>query len=56
AEWIDVKLESNLKDAAQFEDLVRETFKLKARVTVVEDGDLPRDGVLVSDLRESIVG
>ena len=55
AEWIDVKLESKLKDAGQFEDLVRETLKLKARVTVVGDGDIPRDGILVSDLRENAV-
>ena len=56
AEWIDVKLESNLKDASQFEALVRETLKLKTRVTVVDDGDLPRDGILVSDSRENVAG
>ena len=50
-EWIDVKLESNLKDATQFEELVRETLKLKARITIVDEGDIPRDGILVSDLR-----
>lgn len=55
-EWIDVKLESNLKDAGQFEDLVRETLKLKARITVVNGGDIPRDGILVSDLRENVAG
>ena len=56
AEWIDVMLESNLKDAAQFETIVRETLKLKARITIVDDGDIPRDGILVSDLRENIAG
>jgi len=55
-EWIDVKIESNLKDAKQFEDLARETLKLKTRVTVVDNGELPRDGILVSDLRENVAG
>ena len=45
-----------MKDAGQFEELVRETLKLKARVTVVDDGDIPRDGVLVADLRENVAG
>ena len=53
-EWIDVKLESGLNDAAQFEQLVQETLKLKARITIVDQGDLPRDGILVADLRESV--
>lgn len=56
AEFIDVKLESNTKDAGQFDDLVRESLKLKARVTVVDVGAIPRDGVLVSDLRENLTG
>jgi hypothetical protein len=56
AEQIDVMLESSLKDAEQFETIVRETLKLKARVTVVDDGNLPRDGILVSDLRENVAG
>jgi len=51
-EWIDVKLESSLKDTKHFEDLVREILKLKARISVFDEGDLPRDGILVSDLRE----
>ncbi len=55
AERIDVKLESNLKDAEQFNALVQETLKLKARITVVDEGDIPRDGILVSDLRENVV-
>jgi phenylacetate-CoA ligase len=56
AEWIDVMIESNMKDAEQFENIVRETLKLKTRVTVVNEGDLPRDGILVSDMRENIAG
>ncbi len=56
AEWIDVKLESTLKDAGQFESLVQEILKLKARITVVDAGAIPRDGILVSDLRESVTG
>lgn len=56
AEWIDVMIESNMKGAEQFENIVRETLKLKTRVTVVNDGDLPRDGILVSDMRENIAG
>ena len=53
-EWIDVKLESKLKDAEKFEEIVRETLKLKARITIVDDGGIPRDGILVSDLRENV--
>ena len=53
-EWIDVKLESSLKDVGQLEELVRETLKLKARINVVDDGELPRDGILVADLRENV--
>ncbi|MDB4222527.1 AMP-binding protein [Granulosicoccus sp.] len=56
AEWIDVMIESNMKGAEQFENIVRETLKLKTRVTVVNDGDLPRDGILVSDMRDNIAG
>jgi hypothetical protein len=55
-EWIDVQLESKVKDTAQFEDLVRETLKLKARITVVDDGKIKRDGVLVADLRKNVAG
>ena len=55
-EWIDVKLESKLKDAEKFEQIVREILKLKARITIVNEGGIPRDGILVSDLRENVPG
>ena len=48
---IEVKLECTSGDASEFEALVLETFKLRSRVTMVPPGTLPRDGVLVSDLR-----
>lgn len=48
---IDVKLECKSGAVADLEELVRETLKLRSRVTMVEPGSLPRDGVLVSDLR-----
>ena len=55
-EWVDVQLESRVKEATQFEELVKETLKLSARVTVVDDGAIARDGVLVADLRENVAG
>jgi phenylacetate-CoA ligase len=48
---IDVKLESNAAEASVFEGIVKETLKLRANVTVVPVGSLPRDGILVADLR-----
>lgn len=48
---INVKLESEL-DADTFGDLVQETLNLRANIICVEPGSLPKDGVLVSDLRE----
>ncbi len=50
---IDVKLECISGSAADFETLVQETFKLRSRITMVPPGSLPRDGILVSDLRGS---
>jgi phenylacetate-CoA ligase len=50
---IDVKLECSSGSAADFETLVQETFKLRSRITMVPPGSLPRDGILVSDLRGS---
>lgn len=51
-EHIDVKIESSVKEPAQFAEWVRESLKLKTRITVVDNGHIPRDGVLVADLRE----
>lgn len=48
---INVKLESEL-DAEAFSDLVRESLNLRANIICVEPGSLPKDGILVSDLRE----
>lgn len=53
-EHIDVKLECSQSDSSQFEQLVQETLKLKARISVVKTGELPRDGILVADLREQV--
>ncbi len=48
---IEVKLESATKAPQDFETTVREAIKLSSRITIVEVGSLPRDGILVSDLR-----
>jgi phenylacetate-CoA ligase len=50
---IDVKLECTEGSTQDFQDLVQEVLKLRCRVTKVEPGSLPRDGILVSDLRET---
>jgi len=49
---IEVKLESAGTDPAHFETLVQDVLKLRATVTMVGLGELPRDGVLVADLRD----
>lgn len=54
ADRIDVKLETSEDNAAVFEPLVQDVLKLRAKVTVVPPGALPRDGILVADLRESV--
>lgn len=51
ADQILVKLESGSGQAEDFAALVQETLKLKAQIAVVAQGELPRDGILVSDLR-----
>jgi len=55
ADKIDVRVESAQPQSEEFlselSALVQETLKLKANVSVVSAGELPRDGVLVSDLR-----
>ena len=50
---VDVKLECSSGIAKDYEALVQETFKLRSRITMVPPGSLPRDGILVSDLRSS---
>lgn len=50
---IEVKLESTATDPSAFEPMVHDMLKLRSTVTVVDVGSLPRDGVLVSDLRDA---
>jgi phenylacetate-CoA ligase len=52
SDQIEVKLETNQTDAQVFSDMVRESLKLRADITLVERGALPRDGILVADLRQ----
>ncbi len=49
---IEVKLESAETDASAYGAIVQEHLKLRSEVTLVAVGSLPRDGVLVSDLRD----
>ena len=51
---IDVTLEADGSDASVYADAVQDMLKLRANVSVVGPGDLPRDGILVSDLREPV--
>ncbi len=50
---IEVKLECTAGNAKAFEPMIQDAFKLRSQVTLVEVGSLPRDGVLVSDLRDA---
>lgn len=52
ADSIDVALETENGGGQNFDDVVREILNLRANVTVVPKGTLPRDGILVADLRE----
>ena len=56
SDCIDVKLESAVAEADSFAQLVQDELKLRANIEVVPPGALPRDGVLVSDLREGAAG
>ncbi|MFZ7092158.1 phenylacetate--CoA ligase family protein [Primorskyibacter sp. 2E233] len=46
-----VRIESEAQDASQFEGLVAEVLKLKGRVELVPVGGLPRDGLVIEDMR-----
>jgi phenylacetate-CoA ligase len=46
-----VKLETNVTDAAAFETIVGEVLKLNATIELVKPGQLPRDGIVIADLR-----
>lgn len=49
---IEVKVETTETDPAAFATLVQDVLKLRAEVTLHAPDSLPRDGVLVADLRE----
>ena len=49
---IAVKLESETGTAEALSPVVQDVLKLRAEVTVVPVGTLPRDGILVADLRD----
>jgi phenylacetate-CoA ligase len=53
SDQIKVKLECASGDLQTFEPMIHEIIKLRSQVTMVEVGSLPRDGVLVSDLRDA---
>ena len=47
-----VKIETDHQDPATFEASITSTLKLKGNVELVSPGSLPRDGVVIEDLRE----
>ena len=47
-----VKIETDHQDSAAFEASITSTLKLKGNVELVSPGSLPRDGVVIEDLRE----
>jgi len=47
-----VKIETDHQDLAAFEASIKSTLKLKGNVELVSPGSLPRDGVVIQDLRE----
>ena len=47
-----VKIETDHQDLAAFEASITSTLKLKGNVELVSPGSLPRDGVVIEDLRE----
>ncbi len=46
-----VKLETQATDEAVYDAAIREVLKLNAKVQLVAPGSLPRDGVVIADLR-----
>lgn len=46
-----VKLETRVTDETAFEDTIRDVLKLKGKIVLVGPGSLPRDGVVIADLR-----
>jgi phenylacetate-CoA ligase len=47
-----VKLETNGSDTAAYKAAIADEFKLKAEVIIVNEGSLPRDGVVIEDQRD----
>lgn len=50
-EHVDIKLESEGTDVAPYAASVAEILKLRVNIVMVAKGALPRDGVVISDLR-----
>jgi phenylacetate-CoA ligase len=46
-----VRLETDRDDPAFYEGSVGETLKLRGRIELVSRGSLPRDGMVIEDLR-----
>jgi phenylacetate-CoA ligase len=53
SDQIEVKLECASGDPQTFESMITDIIKLRSQITMVAVGSLPRDGVLVSDLRDA---
>ncbi len=51
---INVTLETNVLDASAFHASVADILQLRADVSVVAKGELPRDGVVIADLRPQV--
>ena len=46
-----VRLETDTQDATIYEQTILDTLKLRGKVELVRLGDLPRDGLVIEDLR-----
>jgi phenylacetate-CoA ligase len=46
-----VRIETNAQDSSAFEPAIVETLKLKGKVELVPPGALPRDGLVIEDVR-----
>lgn len=46
-----IKLETDATDASVFEASIRDILKLRGKIDLVKPGQLPRDGVVIADLR-----
>ena len=48
-----MKVEAPEADTARLAASISEVMKLRADVSIVDPGSLPRDGVVIADLREA---